>query len=74
MFISPHKFVGGPGTPGIVIAKKWMFRNQVPDRVGGGTVVYVSNINPYVTNEHSHPYHVHESIFILGASGVILYF
>lgn len=42
VFISPHKFVGGPGSPGIMIAKKWMFRNQVPDRVGGGTVVYVT--------------------------------
>ena len=44
MFISPHKFVGGPGSPGIVIAKKWMFKNHVPDRVGGGTVVYVSTV------------------------------
>ncbi|XP_052215947.1 probable cysteine desulfurase [Dreissena polymorpha] len=42
VFISPHKFVGGPGTPGIVVAKKWMFRNTVPERVGGGTVTYVS--------------------------------
>jgi selenocysteine lyase/cysteine desulfurase len=42
VFISPHKFVGGPGSPGVVVAKKWMFKNNVPDRVGGGTVVYVS--------------------------------
>ncbi|KAL4223439.1 hypothetical protein ACF0H5_016910 [Mactra antiquata] len=42
IIISPHKFVGGPGTPGIIVAKKWMFKNQVPDRVGGGTVTYVS--------------------------------
>ncbi|KAK3595795.1 hypothetical protein CHS0354_025432 [Potamilus streckersoni] len=42
VLVSPHKFIGGPGTPGLVIAKKWMFRNPVPDRVGGGTVVYVS--------------------------------
>ena len=27
---------------GILIAKKWMFKNHVPDRVGGGTVVFVS--------------------------------
>lgn len=42
VIISPHKFVGGPGTPGIIAAKRWMFKNQVPDRVGGGTVTYVS--------------------------------
>ncbi|XP_053376481.1 uncharacterized protein LOC123534695 [Mercenaria mercenaria] len=42
VIVSPHKFVGGPGTPGVVIAKKWIFRNMVPDRVGGGTVRFVT--------------------------------
>lgn len=42
IFFSPHKFVGGPGTPGILIAKKNLFRNKVPHGVGGGTVQYVS--------------------------------
>lgn len=42
VFLSPHKFVGGPGTPGILIAKRGLFRNRVPAVVGGGTVSYVT--------------------------------
>jgi selenocysteine lyase/cysteine desulfurase len=42
VFVSPHKFVGGPGTPGILIAKRAVFRNRVPAMVGGGTVSYVT--------------------------------
>ena len=30
IFLSPHKFVGGPGTPGILVAKKKLFANRVP--------------------------------------------
>ncbi|MEM7582230.1 MAG: aminotransferase class V-fold PLP-dependent enzyme [Acidobacteriota bacterium] len=46
VFLSPHKFVGGPGTPGLLIAKKKLFSNQVPAVPGGGTVAYVN------TEEH----------------------
>ena len=42
VFLSPHKFVGGPGTPGILVAKRHVFRNRVPAMVGGGTVSYVT--------------------------------
>ncbi len=42
VFISPHKFIGGPGTPGVLIARKELFTNSVPDVVGGGTVAYVN--------------------------------
>ena len=42
IFISPHKFIGGLGTPGILIAKKHLFNNRVPSNPGGGTVDYVS--------------------------------
>ena len=42
VFISPHKFIGGPGTPGVLIAKKKLFKNKVPSIPGGGTVAYVS--------------------------------
>jgi selenocysteine lyase/cysteine desulfurase len=42
VFISPHKFVGGPGTPGILVAKRSLFRNRVPSVPGGGTVLFVS--------------------------------
>jgi len=42
VFLSPHKFIGGPGTPGVLIAKRKLFRNQVPAQPGGGTVAYVN--------------------------------
>jgi len=42
VFLSPHKFVGGPGTPGLLIAKKKLFRNPVPGGCGGGTVIFVT--------------------------------
>ena len=42
IFLSPHKFIGGPGTPGVLIAKKKLFRNRVPAAPGGGTVAYVN--------------------------------
>jgi len=48
VFISPHKFIGGPGTPGLLIAKRRLFRNAVPAVPGGGTVAYV--------NEQEHRY------------------
>ena len=41
--MSPHKFVGGPGSPGILVAKKSLFTNAVPHGAGGGTVLYVSD-------------------------------
>jgi len=42
VFLSPHKFVGGPGTPGVLIAKRELLRRPVPSMPGGGTVVFVS--------------------------------
>ncbi len=42
MFISPHKMIGGPGTPGILVARKELFTNKVPAVPGGGTVAYVN--------------------------------
>ncbi|MEE4278964.1 MAG: aminotransferase class V-fold PLP-dependent enzyme [Halieaceae bacterium] len=42
IFLSPHKFPGGPGTPGVLVAKDALFTNAVPAVVGGGTVSYVS--------------------------------
>jgi selenocysteine lyase/cysteine desulfurase len=40
-YISPHKFVGGLGTPGLLVARKSLFQNEVPTVPGGGTVDYV---------------------------------
>ncbi len=42
IFISPHKMIGGPGTPGVLVARRELFRNAVPDVPGGGTVWYVN--------------------------------
>jgi len=42
VFISPHKFIGGPGTPGVLVAKRHLLRNTVPACPGGGTVAYVN--------------------------------
>ncbi len=40
--LSPHKFIGGPGTPGVLVARRELFRNRVPSLPGGGTVAYVN--------------------------------
>jgi selenocysteine lyase/cysteine desulfurase len=45
IFISPHKFIGGPGTPGVLIARRELFRNRVPSMPGGGTVAYVNPLD-----------------------------
>ncbi|CAF2342856.1 unnamed protein product [Rotaria sp. Silwood2] len=42
IFISTHKFVGGPSTPGILIAKKYLFSLKAPKACGGGTVNFVT--------------------------------
>ncbi len=44
VFISPHKFIGGPGTPGVLVARRDLFRNRVPSMPGGGTVAYVNPV------------------------------
>jgi selenocysteine lyase/cysteine desulfurase len=42
VFISPHKFVGGPGTPGVLAIRRRLLHNRVPVVPGGGTVAYVN--------------------------------
>jgi len=42
VFISPHKFIGGPGTPGLLVVRKALLTNSVPTVPGGGTVAYVN--------------------------------
>ena len=51
VFISPHKFIGGPGTPGVLVVKGRVVSNAVPVTVGGGTVTYVTpEDHHYVAN------------------------
>ncbi|SFZ84792.1 Selenocysteine lyase/Cysteine desulfurase [Devosia enhydra] len=46
--VSPHKFVGGPGASGVLIADRVLLAATVPSMPGGGTVSYVT--------AHSHRY------------------
>jgi selenocysteine lyase/cysteine desulfurase len=38
IFFSPHKFLGGPGTSGVLVFNSAIYKNSVPDNPGGGTV------------------------------------
>lgn len=42
IFFSPHKFLGGPGSVGVVIFHNSLYKNKQPDHPGGGTVVYTN--------------------------------
>lgn len=42
VFFSPHKFLGGPGTPGILIFDRALYQNKIPDNPGGGTVKWTN--------------------------------
>jgi len=54
IFVSPHKFVGGPGASGVLVADRALFTNAVPSVPGGGTVAFVSaTAHRYIDNvEH----------------------
>jgi len=49
IYFSPHKFLGGAGTPGVLIFNKNLYRNKIPDSPGGGTVWYT---NPWKEHEY----------------------
>jgi selenocysteine lyase/cysteine desulfurase len=49
IFVSPHKFLGGPGTSGVLVFNKKLYHNMVPDNPGGGTVSWT---NPW--GEHKY--------------------
>lgn len=42
IFFSPHKFLGGPGTSGVLVFNKKLYKNMVPDHPGGGTVSWTN--------------------------------
>jgi selenocysteine lyase/cysteine desulfurase len=44
IFLSPHKFIGGPQTPGVLVVRRDLVRNRVPTVPGGGTVAFVDPI------------------------------
>ena len=49
IFFSPHKFLGGPGTSGVLVFNKNLYKNNIPDCPGGGTVSWT---NPW--GEHKY--------------------
>jgi selenocysteine lyase/cysteine desulfurase len=49
IYFSPHKFLGGPGSAGILIFNAKLYDNRVPDNPGGGTVKWT---NPW----HQHDF------------------
>lgn len=49
IFFSPHKFLGGPGTSGVLLFNKNLYKNSIPDCPGGGTVSWT---NPW--GEHKY--------------------
>ncbi|EWM11994.1 aminotransferase class V-fold PLP-dependent enzyme [Kutzneria sp. 744] len=44
IFLSPHKFVGGPQTPGVLVVHRNLVTNAVPTAPGGGTVAFVDPV------------------------------
>ena len=45
IYFSPHKFLGGPATSGVLIFCKDLYTNTIPDNPGGGTVKYTNPWN-----------------------------
>lgn len=42
VYFSPHKFLGGPGSTGILIFDSELYKNKIPDCPGGGTVEWTN--------------------------------
>jgi selenocysteine lyase/cysteine desulfurase len=49
IFFSPHKFLGGPGTSGVLIFNAQLYQNTIPDNPGGGTVAWT---NPWGAHKY----------------------
>jgi len=47
IFFSPHKFLGGPGSAGVLIFSKELYKNKTPDSPGGGTVKWTNRWGGY---------------------------
>ena len=65
IYFSPHKFLGGPGSSGIVIFNQKLYNNKIPDNPGGGTVDWT---NPW--GEHKY----HDEIEAREDGGTRLFF
>ena len=47
IYFSPHKFLGGPGSSGVLVFNKMLYHNRIPDHPGGGTVRWTNRWNEY---------------------------
>lgn len=47
IYFSPHKFLGGPGSPGVLVFDKSLYHNAAPDNPGGGTVDWTNPWGEY---------------------------
>nr|WP_235848358.1 aminotransferase class V-fold PLP-dependent enzyme [Litchfieldia alkalitelluris] len=47
IMFSPHKFLGGPGSSGVLIVNSSIISNKVPDHPGGGTVMWTNPWGQY---------------------------
>ncbi|NUT07430.1 MAG: aminotransferase class V-fold PLP-dependent enzyme, partial [Hamadaea sp.] len=54
IFLSPHKFVGGPGSSGVLAVRRELLRNRVPTVPGGGTVDYVNAVEHHYLADPAH--------------------
>jgi selenocysteine lyase/cysteine desulfurase len=54
VFVSPHKFIGGPQTPGVLAVRRELLHNRIPSVPGGGTVSYVSSFDHHYLTDQEH--------------------
>lgn len=48
IFFSPHKFLGGPGSSGVLIFDRHLYKDHIPpDQPGGGTVEWTNRWGEY---------------------------
>lgn len=47
VMFSPHKFLGGPGSSGVLVFDASMYKNEAPDNPGGGTVDWTNPWGKY---------------------------
>lgn len=47
VFFSPHKFLGGPGSAGVLVFNRQLYKNETPDTPGGGTVKWTNRWGGY---------------------------
>ncbi|MBA2875812.1 aminotransferase class V-fold PLP-dependent enzyme [Thermaerobacillus caldiproteolyticus] len=47
IYFSPHKFLGGPGSAGVLIFNARLYKNRIPDHPGGGTVLWTNPWGEY---------------------------